>query len=871
MAEHTILSSKNGFLWPGFVAAFIALAVVGWAAYNESSRYYYWNSWILHTQLVLDSLDEARVDSFRAVVVGESYYHSGDRQEQDNFKVLASKLQQLSAHLRTLTRDNPSQQARLDRLDPILQHIFDLANGPAHGSAIPQLPAQPPVPAELGAAFFDLRDLLQQMSTEENRLLMARLNSAHAASGKSVTTIAVGGSLIFTWLLFLSAYAAVTSRRLTQAAQSLAASRDELVRAAERRKADEQFRALLESAPDALVIVSQDGRIVLVNAQTETLFGYRKEELVGQPIDALVPERFRARHPEYRARYFASSKPRPMGAGLDLAGLRKDGTEFAAEISLSPIPTPEGTLVTAAVRDVSERKRLEQEQYRRINEANRLKSEFLANMSHELRTPLNAIIGFASLIQGEKVGTLNENQKEYLGDILASSRHLLLLINDVLDLAKIEAGKMKFRSEPVDLAATVHEVTDILRGLAAEKRIRIGVELSPALPTVTIDPAKFKQVLYNYLSNAIKFTPEKGAVTVRIQPEGDDRLRLEVEDTGIGIAPKDIHRLFVEFQQLDSGPTKKYSGTGLGLSLTKRIVETQGGTVSVQSVLGKGSTFAAVLPRVIPSSEETLTSLPTPPGTDGLPVLVIDDDRSDREWLVRTITGAGYSVEAAATGAEAVQLCNKRAFAAITLDLLLPDASGWDVLREIRSTPLNQRVPAIAVTVTRDQGLSSAFVLHDYLVKPVESHILLQSLKQAGLYAGNGAILLVDNDRVLLKLVSTNLNQSGYRAACAESAEEALEMVRKDPPAIIVLELLLAGMDGFQFLDELRRTPTGRRIPVIVWTMKDLSLGERRRLRASVQAIMQCDGVNSLIEQLNRYLTKGTRDLNSDSAGGGAL
>jgi PAS domain S-box-containing protein len=861
---------KGRFLWSGVVAALIAATIVGGATYNESSRYHYWSDWITHSELVLNTIDQARTDSFEALVAGDNYYQNGDRREQKKCDVLNAKLQKQFGELRTLTRDNSFQQARLDKIDPILHRISVLIGGPAQNAAIAQRGNVSPSPdsAEFTAGFVGLRALLQQMSTEEHQLLMARLANARVASGKSIATIAIGGSLILVWLLFLSGYATVASKRLRETVQKLADSREQLVRAAERRKADAQFRALLESAPDALVIVSKNGDIVLVNAQTETLFGYRRDELLGQPIELLVPERFRARHPEYRLEYSASPKPRPMGAGLELAGRRKDGTEFAAEISLSPIPTSEDALVAAAVRDVSERKRLEGEQFRRINEASRLKSEFLANMSHELRTPLNAIIGFASLIHEEKVGTLNGDQKEYLGDILASSRHLLLLINDVLDLAKIEAGKMEFRSEPIDLAGTVSEITDTLRALAAEKRIRISTEVSPQVSTVSIDPSKFKQVLYNYLSNAIKFTPENGMVTVCVLPEGNHRFRLEVRDTGIGIKPEDRSRLFVEFQQLDASAAKKYAGTGLGLSLTKRIVEAQGGAVSVHSEVGKGSVFAAVLPREIASTQEPLAALPALGTTNGAPILVIEDNRADREWLVHTLTDAGYAVEAAATGAEAVKLCNEKAFAAITLDLLLPDASGWDVLREIRSIPINQRVPAIAVTVSRDQGLSSAFVLQDYLVKPVPEQILLESLKQAGVHSGNGAVMVIDHDLASLKLITANLNQLGYRTLCVQSAEQALELVRKDPPAVIVLELLLAGMNGFQFLDELRRMPVGRCIPVIVWTVKDVSINERRRLHSSVQAVMQRDGITALFDQLGRFLPQIHCDRNQHTPGG---
>jgi PAS domain S-box-containing protein len=376
----------------------------------------------------------------------------------------------------------------------------------------------------------------------------------------------------------------------------------------DRRKAEERFRSLLESAPDAMFIVGKNGRITLVNAQAENLFGYTRDELLALSIERLIPARFQGRHPAHRDGYFTSPRPRAMGAGLDLYATRKDGSEFPAEISLSPIETPEGTFVTAAVRDITEQKLRREEEVRsksleleaenrRMQEANRLKSEFLANMSHELRTPLNAIIGFAELMFKGKVGPVSEPHKEYLGDILNSSRHLLQLINDVLDLAKVESGKMEFRAERVDLGRVVAEVRDILRGLASAKQIRVETEIDPAATSAVLDASKLKQVLYNYLSNALKFTPDAGHVSIRVAKEGERQVRIEVEDTGIGIRHQDKHRLFVEFQQLDAGMAKKYPGTGLGLALTKRIAEAQGGSVGVRSELGRGSTFWIVLPR----------------------------------------------------------------------------------------------------------------------------------------------------------------------------------------------------------------------------------------------------------------------------------
>ncbi len=414
------------------------------------------------------------------------------------------------------------------------------------------------------------------------------------------------------WLATLLAFAivlmAVGLRALIVPSKSqLAAANRRLAReVAERERAETRFRGLVESAPDAMVIVDGQGAIVLVNGQTERLFGYTREQLLGQPIELLLPARFRRRHVGLREGYFRNPHARAMGSGMELFGLRSDGVEIPVEVSLSPLATDEGLLVSSTVRDISERKRVQFELARARDqalEASRLKSAFVANMSHEVRTPLNGIIGFAQLLHAGRIASGSPEYQQSLANILSSARHLLHLINDLLDLAQVEAGRMKFTPGPIAPAELIAEVQGVLRSVAAERRIRIEVDIAPEVGPLTGDSARLKQVLYNYLSNALKFAREDSCVTVRMRPHGEECFRLEVQDRGEGIRAADIQQLFTEFRQLDSGFSKRHEGTGLGLALTRRIVEAQGGQVGVSSEPGRGSTFWAVLPRNLPPGE----------------------------------------------------------------------------------------------------------------------------------------------------------------------------------------------------------------------------------------------------------------------------
>jgi PAS domain S-box-containing protein len=628
-----------------------------------------------------------------------------------------------------------------------------------------------------------------------------------------------------------------------------------------------RYRGLLESVPDAIVMVNNTGRIILVNGQAEELFGYTKAELLGKPIEILLPQRFREGHVGHRTQYFVEPKTRTMGAGLELFACRQDGTEFPVEICLSPLRTEEGTFAMSAIRDIADRKKL-QEELRKTNEelqqqnqsaqqANRLKSEFLANMSHELRTPLNGIIGFAEIMHDEKVGPISPDHKEYLHDILTSARHLLQLINDVLDLSKVESGKFEFLFEKTDPVILVGEVRDIVRTLAAKKRIKLQTEIHPSLSTIEADARSLKQILYNYVSNALKFTPEEGEVKVSIMPEEGDSFRIEVADTGVGIRSEDLHRLFMEFQQLDTSSSEQYAGTGLGLALTKRIVEAHGGHVGVKSTPGKGSIFCATMPRVQrvePTIVHETPAVAIPPGAPL--ILVVEDDAGDRASIAAALRGAGYAVEAVATGAEALVRSREQRFSAITLDIILPDMSGRAVLEKLRERGLNRQTPVIVVTLLAHKGVVAGFQVTDILSKPVAQSDLIKALERCSVAPGKvRPILVVDDDETSLRLADEMLRQLGYRTICHQDAMSALRAATKEHPAAVVLDLVMPEMTGFEFLTRFRKTIRGRRTPVIVWTGKDLTDVERAELRSAASIVTRkTEQAEELVHEIQTIL-----------------
>src|SRR5581483_5712360 len=357
---------------------------------------------------------------------------------------------------------------------------------------------------------------------------------------------------------------------------------------------------LLEYAPDATVIVDMQGTICLVNAQTERLFGYYREEMIGQPVESLIPSRYRDRHFIERAAYSSDPRVRPMGVGLELFGLRKNGSEFPVEISLSPVTTREGTFIASAIRDVTERKAIEKrlvELNAELERASLAKDQFMASMSHELRTPLNAILGFTGTLLMKLPGPLNDEQERQLQIVRSSAAHLLSLINDVLDLAKIESGKRELTFAPVVVSEVVGEVHAALASLATEKGVDFTSSTQCRPETIVTDRRALAQILLNLTNNALKFT-DHGRVHIEARtPSGESKcLTISVSDTGIGIKDDDKARLFKAFEQIDLTNTRSHEGTGLGLYLSRSLALLLGGTLDVTSEYGCGSTFTLKLP-----------------------------------------------------------------------------------------------------------------------------------------------------------------------------------------------------------------------------------------------------------------------------------
>jgi len=513
---------------------------------------------------------------------------------------------------------------------------------------------------------------------------------------------------------------------------------------AERKRADEKFKWVLESAPDAMVIANIEGKIRIVNSQTEKLFGYERDELYAQTIEALMPQRFRSRHISHRASYFSNAEAREMGTDMDLYGLRKDGSEFPVSISLSPLDTEEGRLIIAAIRDISERKQAETERAARksAEEANAAKSTFLANMSHELRSPLNTLLGFARLMERQQ--TLPLETREDLAIILRSGEHLHTLINQVLDLSKIEAERLILDAGNFDLERLLDELEEMLAFKAASKGLQLSIRCSPDVPRyIRTDQIKLRQVLINLLDNALKFT-EQGKVTLQVSQlaASDGQLIFTVRDTGIGIAREELSSLFNAFVQAQGG-RKMREGTGLGLAISRSFVRLMGGEMRIDSQPGKGTAVSFDLPLQVVDARAMADAnaanqmqrwvVALAPGQPRYRILVVDDRREARQLLARLLTPLGFDVREAANGQEAVDSWSAWQPHLIWMDMRMPVMDGRAATRLIKASPHGKATTIIALTASSFEEERTDILAagcDDFLRKPFQESDLFALMQK---------------------------------------------------------------------------------------------------------------------------------------------
>ncbi|HEY8233648.1 MAG: response regulator [Vicinamibacterales bacterium] len=498
-------------------------------------------------------------------------------------------------------------------------------------------------------------------------------------------------------------------------------------------------------------------------------------------------------------------------------------------------------------------------------QANRTKSTFLANMSHELRTPLNAIIGYSEMLEEEAQERGFQELGPDLAKIRTAGRHLLVLINDVLDLSKIEAGKMELYLEDFDLRALVQDVESTLRPQVEQGQNLLEVSCPDDIGVIHADLTRVRQILFNLVSNAAKFT-QVGRVALAVQAvriQGEPWVELTVADTGIGLTPEQQRRLFQSFTQADPSTSRRYGGTGLGLVISRRFAQMMGGDITLHSEFGSGSTFTVRLPRTAGQARSIAGQSPPVEAAAPAPplVLVVDDEKPTRELIARGLEKEGFRTIAASAGDEALRLARERKPDVISLDVLMPGMDGWTVLRSLKADPATASIPVVMVSMLDDRDVGHALGAADYLTKPFDRQKLAAALRRYRREGVQRPVLVVEDDASTREVIRRTLERDGWVVSEADNGRRGLQSVARQVPDLILLDLMMPEMDGFEFVAELRKSESGRRIPVVVVTAKEISEEDRRRLNGHVRRVLHKGSFSreELSSELRRALDSGRR------------
>ena len=581
------------------------------------------------------------------------------------------------------------------------------------------------------------------------------------------------------------------------------------------REARTRLTDAIETISEGFSLYDAEDKLVICNSRYRELFASHADVLVpGTSFETILrtaTERGLIKDAEGRRDAWIKERiARHHAASETHVQHRSDGRW----IQVSERKTANGGVV-AIYADITELKQHEAELAAArdaADEANRTKSGFLANMSHELRTPLNAIIGVTEMLQEDARDLKRDDQIEPLDRVMRAARHLLALINDILDLSKIEAGRMELHVESFSVTQTIDDVVKTVETLAAKNANRVVTDRSPALEPMQADQMRVRQALLNLLSNANKFT-ERGTITINARQQDEDGqswITIAVTDSGIGMTAEQMGKLFQEFSQADSSTTRKYGGTGLGLAISRRFCQMMGGDISVESELGRGSTFTIRLPRImghvqdVAAAQDGLARSPSGASLDAPLILVVDDDRTVREVIKRFLERAGYAVVTASGGHEGLRLARELGPAAITLDVMMPDLDGWTVLAAIKGDPELANIPVILMTIVDEKNRGYSLGACDYLVKPVNRDKLAEVLRNICGSVG-GHVLVIDDDDMVRRGMRLALEPAGWKVTEAENGQIALDRLAATRPDAIILDLMMPEMDGFEFLEELRR------------------------------------------------------------------